>query len=89
MAGKDKGKDGKVEIVIPKEGKVIMPGINMYKKHVKGVGEVKGGIYDLPRAMDISKLALICTKCKKITRVGYKTVGDKKLRICRKCQKEI
>ena len=58
-------------------------------KHVKGVGDVKGGIYDIPRPLGFGKIALICPKCKKITRVGFKFVGTEKVRICRKCNKEI
>jgi len=87
--GKDKGREGKVERVMPKEQKVIVPGVNMYKKHVKGMGEQKGGIYDIPRALSFGKIALICPKCKKITRVGFKIAGTEKVRICKKCNKEI
>jgi large subunit ribosomal protein L24 len=88
-AGKDKGRDGKIEKIFPKEGLVLLPEINMYKKHVKGMGEVKGGVYDLPRPMPFAKIALICPKCKKETRVGFKMAGEDKVRICLKCKKEI
>ncbi len=87
--GKDKGREGTIEKVLPKELKVIVPGVNMYKKHLKGNGETKGGIYDIPRPLSLGKIALICPKCKKITRVGFKMAGEDKLRICRKCGKEI
>lgn len=87
--GKDKGREGQIERVMPKEMKVIVPGVNMYKKHVKGVGEQKGGIYDIPRALSFGKIALICPKCKKITRVGFKLAGTEKVRVCKKCNKEI
>lgn len=86
-AGKDKGREGKIEKLV--DGKVVIPGINIYKKHVKSFGEVKGGVYDIPRALDPGKIALICPKCKKITRVGFKSAGTEKVRICRKCGKEI
>lgn len=88
-SGKDKGREGKIENVFPGLSKTLIPGINMYKKHVKGSGEQKGGIYDLPRSIDFSKIALICPKCKKNTRVGFKFVDDQKVRICKKCKKEI
>ena len=90
-SGKDKGREGKIEVVLPKKAKVIVPGINMYKKHVKAALTVdgKGGIYELPRAMDVAKIAIICPNCKKQTRVGFKIEGDKKTRVCRKCGKEI
>jgi large subunit ribosomal protein L24 len=88
-AGKDKGREGKVEKVLLAEEKVIVPGVNLYKKHVKGFGDVKGGVYPIPRPLSLGKVALICPKCKKITRVGYKFAGDDKVRVCRKCGKEI
>lgn len=88
-AGKDKGREGKVEKVLAAESKVIIPEVNLYKKHVKGYGDVKGGVYSLPRALDVAKVALICPKCKKVTRVGFKFAGDEKVRVCRKCGKEI
>lgn len=88
-AGKDKGRDGKVEKVFPESQKVLIAGVNLYKKHVKGFGDVKGGVYDIPRPLSFGKIALVCPKCKKITRVGFKFAGTEKVRICRKCGKEI
>lgn len=88
-AGKDKGRKGKIEKVFPKESKALVPGINMYKKHVKGFQGQKGGIYDIPRALNFGKIALICPKCKKVTRVGFKIVDSNKSRVCKKCKKEI
>lgn len=88
-AGKDKGREGKIEKILPTDSKVVVPGINLYKKHVKGFGDVKGGIYDIPRALNFGKIALLCPKCKKITRVGFKFAGEDKVRICKKCGKEI
>jgi large subunit ribosomal protein L24 len=88
-AGKDKGRDGKIEKILPVEEKAVIPGVNLYKKHVKGFGDVKGGIYDIPRAMGFGKFALVCPKCKKMTRIGFKFAGEEKVRICKKCGKEI
>lgn len=91
-AGKDKGREGSVERVFPVAGKVLVPDVNMYKRHVKGTGTAegqKGGIYDLPRPLAFAKVALICPKCKKVTRVGFKLVKDEKVRVCKKCGKEI
>lgn len=88
--GKDQGKEATVERVFQSVGKVLLPGVNMYKRHLKSQGQGKpGGIMDLARPMDVSKLALICPKCKEVTRVGYKLINDKKVRICRKCTEEI
>lgn len=88
-AGKDKGREGKIEKILPSDKKAIIPGINLYKKHVKGYGNVKAGVYDIPRALGFGKIALICPKCKKITRVGFKFAGTDKVRICKKCGKEV
>lgn len=88
--GKDKGKKAKIEKIFTKEEKVLLPGINEYKRHVKGNMEGQASdILTLNRPVAATNVALICPKCKKQTRVGYKTEKDKKVRICRKCGKEI
>jgi len=87
--GKDRSREGKIEKIFPKKGTILIPEINMYKKHVKGSQGVKAGIYDLPRPLVVSKVALVCPKCKKITRVGFRLAGEEKVRVCRKCKKEI
>ncbi|OGE25966.1 50S ribosomal protein L24 [Candidatus Daviesbacteria bacterium RIFCSPLOWO2_02_FULL_40_8] len=89
MLGKDQGRVGKVLRVFPKEGKVLVEGINSYKKHVKGRQGVEGGIIDIIKPVDVSNVALVCKTCKKATRVGFKIDGESKLRICRKCQEVI
>ncbi len=88
--GKDRGKMGKVQQVIPKENRVVVDSVNMIKKHVKpSRNNPKGGIVDQPAPFDISNVKIICPKCQKPTRVGYKKVDSKKLRICKKCQEII
>lgn len=95
-AGKDKGRKGKVLKVFLQDKKIIVEGLNIVKKHIrpKKQGE-KGQIVKTPRAVDVSNIKLICTKCKKPTRVGYKIVEskdkkkNKKYRICKKCKGEI
>ena len=89
LLGKDRGKEGTVEYVIPKEKKVFVSGANLYKRHVRKQGNIEGGIINIPKPMNVSNVALICPNCKKITRVGYKIVGKEKLRICKKCKKEV
>ena len=85
--GKDRGKSGKVVKVFPKEDKVIIEGLNLYKKHVrpKRQGE-KGEIVQVPRPLVISNVMFFCSKCDKGTRVGYKHDGDTKVRFCKKCE---
>lgn len=89
LLGKDRGKEGKVELVSGKVSKVFVGGANLYKRHVKKHQNMEGGIIDLPKPMDISNVALICPNCNKVTRVGYTVIGNDKIRICKKCKKEI
>ncbi len=90
ISGKDKGRKNKIVRVFLKEGKVIVGGINLRKKHVKPKksGE-KGQIVEISAPLNVSNLKLICSKCGKPTRVGYKIEGKRKYRICKKCGKEI
>jgi len=89
LLGKDRGKEGAVEYVLAKDKKVFVSGANLYKRHVKKMGNVDGGIIDIPKAVDVSNVCLICLSCKKLTKVGYKIVGNEKMRVCKKCKKEI
>lgn len=87
--GKDKGRTGSVERVLAKEGKVFVGGVNMFKRHVRKMGDHEGGIIDLIKPLDISKISLVCPNCKKMTRVGFKITDNGKVRVCKKCGKEI
>ena len=87
ISGDGKGKKGKVMAVSPKEGKVIVEGVNMVSKHVKPrrMGEA-GGILKAEGAMYASKVQIICPRCKKPTRIGHKLNEDgTKSRTCAKC----
>lgn len=89
-SGKDKGKQGKIDRVYPKENSVLVPGLNMFKKHLKKRDEKQqGGIVDFPRPINVANLAIICPKCKKPTRIGFNQTKGEKVRICRKCQQPI
>lgn len=87
--GKDKGREGKIERVFPKKNEALVPGLNIYKKHVKGFAGQKSGIYEVPRPLPFSKIALVCPKCKKKARVGFNEVDGEKRRVCKKCGREI
>lgn len=90
MLGKDRGKLGKVEAVLPQKDSVVVTGVNMYKKHIKKQGQDKpGGIIDLTKPLNVAKVALICPKCHLITRVGFTGIGKQKVRICKKCQQPL
>lgn len=90
IAGKDKGRTAKIIKSIPKELKILVEGINLKKKHVrpKRQGE-KGQVVEIPAALDISNVKIICPKCGKATRVGYSVEGENKNRICKKCKQTI
>ncbi|MCX6721919.1 MAG: 50S ribosomal protein L24 [Candidatus Staskawiczbacteria bacterium] len=90
IAGKDKGRTGKIMRSLPKDLKVLVEGINLKKKHVrpKRDGE-KGQVVEIPAVLDISNVKVICPKCGKATRVGYTIDKDIKKRICKKCKQEI
>lgn len=88
--GKDKGRQGVVERVYGKSSKLLITGINQYKRHVKKNDNMpQGGIVDVPRPIDVEKVMLICPKCSKLTRVGYRIEKNKKIRVCRKCKSKI
>lgn len=89
LLGKDRGKTGAVDKVLPKEGKVFVQGVNLYKRHVKKQGKVEGGIIDIAKPLNISNVALVCPHCKKPTRVGFEIKNGEKARICKKCKKII
>ncbi|MEN9327536.1 MAG: hypothetical protein RI947_344 [Candidatus Parcubacteria bacterium] len=90
IAGKDKEREGTIEKVYATSNKIVVPQINMYKKHVKKNEQMpQGGVVELPRPLDASKVMLICPKCNKVTRTGYEVKGDKKTRICKKCKSSI
>lgn len=95
--GKDKGKKGKVEKIFPKTHTLLVAGVNISKRHMKKRDEKNpGGIIDMPKPLTVSKVALMCPKCGKQTRIGYFVSKDvsanrkgEKVRICRKCQQKI
>ena len=90
LIGKDKGRSGKIDKVFPKSDSVLIEGLNQFKRHVKAREKnQKSEIVLITKPMRASKVALICPKCKKPTRVGFKIEKEIKIRICRKCNKEI
>ena len=86
----NRGKTGKVIGVSPKEGKVIVEGLNMVTKHVKPrrQGE-QGGIVKAEGAIYACKVMPVCPKCGKATRVGHSVKDGKTVRVCRKCGAEL
>ncbi len=88
LAGKDKGKRGTVVRVFEKgeHCRVIVGGANLVKKAIKRrSNQDAGGIAEVEAPLDISNVALVCKKCGRPVKAGYKIDGDKKIRVCRKC----
>ncbi len=91
IAGKDRGKKGKVRKALPKEDKVIVEGLNMIKRHSRTKGQARqAGIIQLESPLHVSKVMLVCSKCGKPARVGLRFLEDgRKARVCRACSEVI
>lgn len=91
ISGKDKNKKGKVLVADPKNGKVIVEGVNMATKHQKPRSQTQtGGIIKQEIAINAAKVMLVCPKCSAPTRVGYKILDDgSKVRYCKKCSETL
>ena len=86
LSGNDKGKTGEVLDTMPKTDRIIVKGINIRKKHVKPrkQGE-EGGIIPVECGIHTSKVNVVCPKCNKPARIGYKMEKEGKVRVCKKC----
>ena len=72
--------------VLPDRNKVIVDGVNVAKRHQRATrATTQGGIIDKDMPVPASKVALLCPSCDRVTRIGYRFDGAKKVRICRKC----
>jgi large subunit ribosomal protein L24 len=91
IAGKDRGKKGKVRFAFPRKQQVIVEGVNFIKKHSKARGQARqAGIIDLEAPLHISNVMLLCAKCNKPGRIGYKRLEDgRKVRFCRACNEVV
>jgi large subunit ribosomal protein L24 len=91
LTGKDRGKEGNVMRALPREGKVIVDGVNVARKSQRPTRATKqGGIIDKDMPLPVSNVALVCPSCNRPTRVGYKVdAAGQKVRVCKKCGGEI
>jgi large subunit ribosomal protein L24 len=98
MNGKSRGHQGRVVRVLPREGRVMVEGAAMAKKHQRTQGKrsqsgsqlQQGGIIDTEQLIDISNVQIVCRSCGKPTRVGHRIEADgTKIRICRKCGEDL
>jgi ribosomal protein L24, bacterial/organelle len=94
MTGKDRGKEGRVVRVKPSEGRVMVDGVALAKKHQRSSGKrsssgqqlQQGGIIDVEMFVDVSNVQIVCKACGKPTRIGHRIEDGKKIRFCRKCE---
>ncbi len=90
IKGKDKGRTGKIEKVFLKENKVLVAGVNLYKRHLKArSAKQPSEIITLTKPLASANVMLICPKCHLTTRIGFKIENSDKRRICKKCQQII
>ena len=86
LAGKDKGKTGKIVSADPKNGVVVVDGVNVVTKHKKPrSAQQTGGIEKVNGNIDASNVQIICPACGKATRIAAGEVDSKKVRLCKKC----
>ncbi|MDR2943116.1 MAG: 50S ribosomal protein L24 [Treponema sp.] len=85
IAGKDKGKQGRILKILRDKDRILVEGVNIVKKaQKKRKQQDRGGILEVEAALHSSNLMIVCKKCGP-TRIGYKIDGDKKVRVCKKC----
>jgi large subunit ribosomal protein L24 len=88
VAGKDRGKRGRVLQVHPDKNRVVVEGVNFIKKHTRPnpQANIKGGIVEREAALHASNVQIVCPECGAPTRIGRQLLGDgRKVRVCRKC----
>jgi large subunit ribosomal protein L24 len=84
LTGKDKGKTGEIKKVMPEDNKVVVQGVNVQTKHRKPSQLGAGGLDKIEMPIHVSNVAIVDPKTSKPSRVGYKTVGDRKVRVARR-----
>jgi large subunit ribosomal protein L24 len=86
IAGRDKGKQGRVLRVFPNEGKLLVEHVMLVKKHVRPNPQrnIQGGIAEQESAISVSNVQLVCGTCGPV-RIGHEVRGDRKVRVCKKC----
>lgn len=92
LAGRDRGKRGKVRRVLPDEGRAIVADVNIVKRHIKPgrAGARQAGIVETEAPIHISNLAVVCSKCGRPTRIGHRFLeSGEKVRVCKRCGEQI
>ena len=90
IAGKEKGKSGKILSTIPAKQRVVVEKINLIKRHKRPDAKGKGGIVEKEGPIHVSNVMYLCDKCGSGVRIGYKILDDgKKARVCAKCHETL
>lgn len=90
LRGRDRSKQGKVMVALPKEGRVVVEGLNIVHKHVRPRrAQQKGQRVSIASPIPIANVQLICPKCKRAARVGIRQEGERRVRVCKKCDASI
>jgi len=90
IRGKDRGKKGRVRYAYPKKESVVVDGANMIKRHARARGAARqAGIIELEAPLHVSKVMLLCNKCNRPSRVGFRLIEGRKVRVCKSCHEVI
>jgi large subunit ribosomal protein L24 len=91
IAGRDRGKRGKVLRVLPEQGRVVVEKINLMKKHQRPTQKLRqGGIIEREGALALSNVLVVCGRCDRPARTGTRILGDgRKTRVCRRCGESV
>lgn len=91
ISGRDKGKKGKVRFAYPKNNRLLVEGVNFLKQHARATGQARqAGIIEREEPIHASDVMLVCGKCNRPVKVGYRNLADgKKVRFCRSCDEVI
>lgn len=90
IAGKDRGKRGAVRAVLPKENRIVVENVNIYKRHLRRGRARQAGIVEFEAPLQVSNVMVICPTCDRGVRIGYEFTEDNvKIRVCKRCGTEI
>jgi len=91
IAGKERGKRGKVLRVLPGQGRLIVEKLNMIKRHQRPTQKLRqGGIIEREGTIPLSNVMVVCTKCDRSTRIAVQVLADgRKVRVCKRCSEII
>lgn len=90
MVGKDRGRRGRIEQVFPRQNLISVEKVNRFKKHLKPTRRhPRGGIVEIMRPISAANVMVVCSHCERRVRIGMKLVGEKTIRVCKRCGKAL